>query len=33
LANGKFQGVQEAVEEVMQLISAASGARESDGNT
>jgi uncharacterized protein YlzI (FlbEa/FlbD family) len=32
LASGKFQGVQEDVEEVMQLISAASGAR-GDHNT
>jgi uncharacterized protein YlzI (FlbEa/FlbD family) len=33
LASGKFQGVQEDVEEIMQLISAASGARESNGST
>jgi uncharacterized protein YlzI (FlbEa/FlbD family) len=33
LASGKFQGVQENVEEVMRLISAASGARERDDNT
>jgi hypothetical protein len=30
LASGKFQGVQETVEEVMQLISAVPGAREND---
>jgi hypothetical protein len=30
LASGKFQGVQENVEQVMQLISATSGAREND---
>ena len=33
LTSGKFQGVQEDIEEVMQLISAASGARENDDNT
>jgi uncharacterized protein YlzI (FlbEa/FlbD family) len=33
LTSGKFQGVQEDVEEVMQLISAASGARKSDDDT
>jgi hypothetical protein len=33
LASGKFQGVQEDVEEVMQLISAASGARDNDDNS
>jgi hypothetical protein len=30
LTSGKFQGVQESIEQVMQLISAASGAREND---
>ena len=30
LTSGKFQGVQENVEQVMQLISAAPGAREND---
>ena len=30
LTSGKFQGVQESVEQVMQLISAAPGAREND---
>jgi hypothetical protein len=30
LASGKFQGVQESVEQVMQLISAVPGAREND---
>jgi hypothetical protein len=30
LTSGKFQGVQESIEQVMQLISAASGAREDD---
>ena len=30
LTSGKFQGVQESIERVMQLISAASGAREND---
>src|SRR5262245_22523873 len=30
LTSGKFQGVQESVEQVMQLISTASGAREND---
>jgi uncharacterized protein YlzI (FlbEa/FlbD family) len=30
LTSGKFQGVQESVEQVMQLISAASGPREND---
>src|SRR5262249_49394486 len=30
LTSGKFQGVQENVEQVMQLISAAAGAREND---
>jgi hypothetical protein len=33
LASGKFQGVQENVEQVMQLISATSGARENDETT
>jgi uncharacterized protein YlzI (FlbEa/FlbD family) len=33
LASGKFQGVQEDIEEVMRLISAASGARERDDDT
>jgi uncharacterized protein YlzI (FlbEa/FlbD family) len=33
LTSGKFQGVQEEIEEVMRLISAASGARERDGST
>jgi uncharacterized protein YlzI (FlbEa/FlbD family) len=33
LTSGKFQGVQEDIEEVMQLISAASTARENDDNT
>jgi hypothetical protein len=33
LASGKFQGVQENVEQVMQLISATSDARENDENT
>jgi uncharacterized protein YlzI (FlbEa/FlbD family) len=33
LASGKFQGVQEDIEEVMRLISAASGARERDDAT
>ena len=33
LASGKFQGVQEDIEEVMRLISAASGARERDDGT
>jgi uncharacterized protein YlzI (FlbEa/FlbD family) len=33
LASGKFQGVQEEVEDVMQLISGASGARGSNDNT
>ncbi|MFL6823336.1 MAG: hypothetical protein ACJ8FA_12270 [Xanthobacteraceae bacterium] len=33
LTSGKFQGVQEDIEEVMQLISAASSARESGDNT
>jgi hypothetical protein len=33
LASGKFQGVQQDVEEVMQLISAASGARGNDNNS
>jgi hypothetical protein len=28
--SGKFQGVQESVEQVMQLISTAPGAREND---
>ena len=31
LASGKFQGVQEDAEHIMQLISANSGARENDG--
>jgi uncharacterized protein YlzI (FlbEa/FlbD family) len=30
LTSGKFQGVQESIEQVMKLISAASGAREND---
>jgi len=30
LTSGKFQGLQESIEQVMQLISAASGAREND---
>src|SRR5258708_5420860 len=30
LTSGKFHGVQESIEQVMQLISAASGAREND---
>jgi len=33
LTSGKFQGVQEDIEQVMQLISAASSARENDDNT
>ena len=33
LTSGKFQGVQEDIEEVMRLISAASSARERDDNT
>jgi hypothetical protein len=33
LASGKFQGVQENVEQVMQLISVTSGARENDETT
>lgn len=33
LTSGKFQGVQEDIEEVMRLISAASGARERDDDT
>jgi hypothetical protein len=33
LASGKFQGVQEDVEEVMRLISAVSGARERDDDS
>jgi hypothetical protein len=33
MASGKFQGVQEDVEEVMQLISAAWGGREIEDNT
>jgi hypothetical protein len=33
LVSGKFQGVQEDIEEVMRLISAASGARERDDDT
>jgi hypothetical protein len=33
LASGKFQGVQENVEQVMQLISATSGVRENDETT
>jgi uncharacterized protein YlzI (FlbEa/FlbD family) len=33
LTSGKFQGVQEDIEEVMQLILAASSALESDDNT
>jgi len=33
LTSGKFQGVQENIEQVMQLISAASRARENDDNT
>jgi hypothetical protein len=33
LASGKFQGVQENVEQIMQLISAISGARENDETT
>jgi hypothetical protein len=33
LASGKFQGVQEDIEQVMRLISAASGARERDDDT
>jgi uncharacterized protein YlzI (FlbEa/FlbD family) len=33
LASGKFQGVQEDIEEVMRLIAAASGARERDDDT
>ena len=30
LTSGKFQGVQESIEQIMQLISATAGAREKD---